>query len=331
MLRVYGCEKHLPEKHIFAMRVGSHSTHLIENEGDLDRAAVHDMGDSQPREPAVAVAVAGAVAAEDSGVWKDDILDGELASPAVKGFGAGNMGSHSICFAADCIENDNGRPAFKTCAGCRGVCYCSRRCQKAHWPSHKKVCKDVRRFKEVMGEQHGLTAAEEAGAGSLTSRRVMMKWYNSNQKRTAMINLFAYAYQHGHLKVQTVERAMGVGKAIFTVEREMKVPGELRVTVTPLSSLETCKAVLSSPLGRKSVDIDAKMYGIRNQIDTLKMLDASKGFLLCIDRTALIIEYIQPDKELRSMADTFYPRFPCKLMGTDDAWLLPRYKFLLRF
>ena len=29
------------------------------------------------------------------------------------------------------------------CAGCRGVHYCSRACQKAAWPGHKARCKDI--------------------------------------------------------------------------------------------------------------------------------------------------------------------------------------------
>lgn len=29
----------------------------------------------------------------------------------------------------------------KKCGNCKGVGYCSRECQKAHWPIHKKTCK----------------------------------------------------------------------------------------------------------------------------------------------------------------------------------------------
>eukprot|EP00122_Pirum_gemmata_P007709 Pgem_evm1s7086 len=31
--------------------------------------------------------------------------------------------------------------AFSSCSGCQTVHYCSKKCQKDHWPFHKKVCK----------------------------------------------------------------------------------------------------------------------------------------------------------------------------------------------
>jgi hypothetical protein len=34
-----------------------------------------------------------------------------------------------------------GGPATERCAGCRGVHYCGRACQKAAWPGHKRLCK----------------------------------------------------------------------------------------------------------------------------------------------------------------------------------------------
>ena len=33
---------------------------------------------------------------------------------------------------------------FRYCSGCRAVAYCSKECQKAHWPDHRLTCRDQR-------------------------------------------------------------------------------------------------------------------------------------------------------------------------------------------
>eukprot|EP01029_Cantina_marsupialis_P011668 TRINITY_DN25967_c0_g1_i1.p1 TRINITY_DN25967_c0_g1~~TRINITY_DN25967_c0_g1_i1.p1 ORF type:complete len:431 (+),score=141.60 TRINITY_DN25967_c0_g1_i1:36-1328(+) len=48
----------------------------------------------------------------------------------------------SVC--AKCGKEEEDR-AFKRCARCFSVAYCSRDCQKAHWSKHKKPCKAARK------------------------------------------------------------------------------------------------------------------------------------------------------------------------------------------
>ena len=35
-----------------------------------------------------------------------------------------------------------GGPSFCKCSRCKEISYCSAKCQKLHWPQHKKVCQD---------------------------------------------------------------------------------------------------------------------------------------------------------------------------------------------
>ena len=39
------------------------------------------------------------------------------------------------------LDQSAGKVKFKKCSGCHAVIYCSKECQVAHYPKHKKVCK----------------------------------------------------------------------------------------------------------------------------------------------------------------------------------------------
>eukprot|EP00979_Chaetoceros_neogracilis_P016713 scaffold9124_cov144-Chaetoceros_neogracile.AAC.1 len=43
---------------------------------------------------------------------------------------------------AACGDSDDGGGSLKACTGCNLVEYCNRTCQAAHWPAHKKACKE---------------------------------------------------------------------------------------------------------------------------------------------------------------------------------------------
>ncbi|CAI5504601.1 unnamed protein product [Closterium sp. Naga37s-1] len=45
-----------------------------------------------------------------------------------------------VCGAAGCGRVEGGGMKLRNCSGCGKVAYCSRECQKAHWPSHKLTC-----------------------------------------------------------------------------------------------------------------------------------------------------------------------------------------------
>lgn len=42
------------------------------------------------------------------------------------------------CHTCDKIEPEKGK--HQTCGGCKVLFYCSRECQKAHWPKHREAC-----------------------------------------------------------------------------------------------------------------------------------------------------------------------------------------------
>ncbi|CAI5496551.1 unnamed protein product [Closterium sp. Naga37s-1] len=47
----------------------------------------------------------------------------------------------AVCGALGCEIVEGGGVKLRSCSGCGKVAYCSRECQKAHWPFHKLTCK----------------------------------------------------------------------------------------------------------------------------------------------------------------------------------------------
>ena len=54
------------------------------------------------------------------------------------------------CCNPDCKIPDRvtERSTMLYCTKCRSINYCSRECQKAHWPPHKEQCEKVKREKK---------------------------------------------------------------------------------------------------------------------------------------------------------------------------------------
>ncbi|CAI5935491.1 unnamed protein product [Closterium sp. NIES-65] len=58
-----------------------------------------------------------------------------------RGTGPAASGGERVCGAVGCgTVGGGGGVRLKSCGGCGKVAYCSRECQKAHWPSHKLTC-----------------------------------------------------------------------------------------------------------------------------------------------------------------------------------------------
>ncbi|CAI5496114.1 unnamed protein product [Closterium sp. Naga37s-1] len=60
------------------------------------------------------------------------VADAEASAP--------NACRERRCEAAGCGRMEGGGVNLRSCGGCGKVAYCSRECQKAHWPSHKLTC-----------------------------------------------------------------------------------------------------------------------------------------------------------------------------------------------
>ena len=58
---------------------------------------------------------------------------------------------HNLSVCANCGKGEEAGSNLKTCTACRLVKYCSRDCQAAHRPQHKKDCK--KKAKELHDEK----------------------------------------------------------------------------------------------------------------------------------------------------------------------------------
>ena len=49
------------------------------------------------------------------------------------------------CSNPGCFNAEDGQVAFARCGACKTKSYCSRDCQKMHWPEHKRECRDKKK------------------------------------------------------------------------------------------------------------------------------------------------------------------------------------------
>jgi len=54
------------------------------------------------------------------------------------------------CALASCGAKEAHEKHFSRCAACKAVVYCSKTCQLADWPAHKKACKAARKAAEAV-------------------------------------------------------------------------------------------------------------------------------------------------------------------------------------
>ena len=68
-----------------------------------------------------------------------------------------------------CCEECGARGDLAQCAGCCQVFYCSQRCQKSHWRTHKSACKPYK-VGPVAGKGLGLLATRTIKLGEIIMR-----------------------------------------------------------------------------------------------------------------------------------------------------------------
>ena len=74
----------------------------------------------------------------------------------------------------NCCHKVEGNLKFKQCNGCKAVRYCSGRCQKAHWKTHKKIC-------QVIQELSKLNKQQDIGQGDGEDPNVFVSHINPKQ------------------------------------------------------------------------------------------------------------------------------------------------------
>ncbi|KAJ7890130.1 hypothetical protein B0H14DRAFT_2690686 [Mycena olivaceomarginata] len=66
--------------------------------------------------------------------------------------------THQLC--AKCLHMQRGHQTkLSTCASCQVTLYCSKECQKAHWPAHKAECKASKAQRLAYAEKTGIPSA----------------------------------------------------------------------------------------------------------------------------------------------------------------------------
>ncbi|CAI7760973.1 unnamed protein product [Closterium sp. NIES-54] len=101
---------------------------------------------------------------------------GERVCSATATQGSGPAPSRGrVCGAAGCGRVKGGGVKLKSCGGCGKVAYCSRDCQKAHWPSHKLTCPgrtNGKRRGENGDKVSGRRKVKVKGSGTKTGEKV---------------------------------------------------------------------------------------------------------------------------------------------------------------
>ena len=74
----------------------------------------------------------------------------KLGLSAVEGKTADPIVTPKIC---NCCGKIDPKETFRRCAQCHPVVYCSRRCQKGKWSSHKVLCNSIKHLTEPNAAQ----------------------------------------------------------------------------------------------------------------------------------------------------------------------------------
>ncbi|CAI5485737.1 unnamed protein product [Closterium sp. Naga37s-1] len=98
---------------------------------------------------ALAAAAAAGAAADTAAA---DAAAATAAAAAAPGEGHGGKGGQRGCVSAQCGKVEGAGVQLKLCSRCGKAAYCSRECQKAHWPTHKLTCLPKAKGKEKVEE-----------------------------------------------------------------------------------------------------------------------------------------------------------------------------------